>query len=63
MSKEILDKFDTDGRRASYHYACDYGGEWRHGTSLEAGCRRLFKENPELQDEMRKLASQFLWSL
>jgi len=63
MSDKILEQFRTDGMNASYHYACDYGNEWRLGTALEAKCRKLYADNPGLQDEMREISSRFIWSL
>jgi hypothetical protein len=61
--KGILEAFDTYGRAASFHYADDTGKEWGTARIEERKARNLFADNPDLRDEMTKLASQFLWSL
>ena len=60
---EVLQQFKDLGKQASYHYACDYGSEWRLGTPLEARALKLFDHSPLLQAEMRVIAKGFLWSL
>ena len=59
----IPEQFKTLGMQASYHYACDYGSEWKLGRPLEQKALKLFDANPELQAEMRDIAKDFLWSL
>lgn len=60
---EILDKFVSLGKRASFHYAADHGNEWMLGSPLENECVRLYNRYPQLQDRMREEAKGFLWSL
>ena len=63
-NRETLERFKDLGMRASYHYADDTAsGEWRLGSSLEAKARELFKQHPDLHDDMRGIAKGFIWTL
>ena len=66
-NRETLERFKDLGMRASYHYAayiCSCSGaEWRLGSSLEAKARELFKQHPDLHDDMRGIAKGFIWTL
>lgn len=61
--KEKLEAFDKHGRSASYHYADDTGKEWGTAKIEERKARNLFADNPDLQEDMKELATKFLWSL
>ena len=63
MEADIVKTFDYLGRTASYHYADDSGSEWNLGDIAKDAAIVLFKNNPELQPEMREVAKGFLWSL
>ena len=64
MNNEILEIFNDLGKRASYHYADDtVSGEWRLGSKCEQAARKLFNDNPDLQDEMLTIAKGFIWTL
>ena len=66
MSEEqnaILKAFKTHGRKASYHFADDSGVEWQNGYASKKAALKIFDENPELHEQMRKIAVDFLWSL
>lgn len=58
---EILKEFEEAGNQASFHLACDYGNEWRLAKQHQETCYRLYKDNPELNEEMKALAKDFLW--
>lgn len=60
---EILDEFKKHGLDASYHYADDSGSEWSLAHISKNKAIALFDSNPNQQDEMRNIATQFLWSL
>ena len=59
----VVETFKQHGMKASYHYADDSGKEWGHGSREKKLALILFDDNPDLQAEMREIASQFLWSL
>jgi hypothetical protein len=60
---EVLAEFQRLGNMASFHLADDTGDEWPQGYSLQAKAVKLFDAHPELQRDMRKIATDFLWSL
>lgn len=60
---EIVEAFVKLGMQASYHYADDSTAEWKLGGQAKAKALELFDANPELQEEMRKEAVGFLWSI
>jgi hypothetical protein len=60
---QVLAEFQELGQRASFHLADDTGDEWPQGYSLQAKAVKLFDAHPELQRDMRKIATDFLWSL
>jgi hypothetical protein len=60
---QVLAEFQELGQRASFHLADDTGEEWPQGYSLQAKAVKLFDAHPELQRDMRKIATDFLWSL
>ena len=62
-SQEVLDEFRKHGKQASYHYADDSGNEWRLGKQEEDAALALYDANPDLQEDMRDIATGFLWSL
>ena len=63
LENEILEQFRKHGSNASYRYADDSASEWGAGRKAEGTALSLFDNNPELQPEMRKIASRFLWNL
>ena len=60
---DILTAFDQHGRRASFHYADDTTAEWGAGDREKAAAMRIYHNNTELQQQMEKIATGFLWSL
>jgi hypothetical protein len=60
---QVLAEFQELGQMASFHLADDTGDEWPQGYSLQAKAVKLFDAHPELQRDMRKIATDFLWSL
>ena len=61
--KQILEEFEHLGISASFHFADDSCKEWGTARKQEAKAIALFRDNPELQDEMREIAKGFLWTL
>jgi hypothetical protein len=59
---DSLDKFKSLGMSASFHYAGDMS-EFYYGRNDENQALELFDQNPELRDEMRVIAKEFLWAL
>jgi hypothetical protein len=60
---DILQQFKDHGMSASFHYADDTCKEWALASRRESAAMKLFDSHPELQDEMRVIASDFLWTL
>ena len=60
---EALIKFKKRARQASFHYADDSCREWGLAKQDKDSALKLFDDNPELQDEMREIAKDELWSL
>ena len=59
----VTETFKKHGVWASYHYADDSGKEWVHGYTEKKLALIIFDDNPDLQAEMREIATDFLWSL
>jgi hypothetical protein len=60
---QVLAEFQELGQMASFHLADDTGEEWPQGYSLQSKAVKLFDAHPELHRDMRKIATEFLWSL
>lgn len=60
---DVLIKFKRHASRASYHYADDTCKEWDLARQDKNDALAIFDANPEMQDEMRKIASTEIWSL
>jgi len=60
---DILTKFIHHAHLASYHYADDTCREWDLAKQDKDAALKIFDDNPDMQDEMRKLASIEIWSL
>ena len=60
---EILIKFKRHSSRASYHYADDSCKEWNLAKQDKEAALKIFDENQNLQNEMREIAKDELWSL
>lgn len=58
-----LEAFEKAGMNASYHYADDSGKEWRLGRDEQSKAEEIFAANPELQEQMKAIATKFLWSM
>lgn len=61
--KCILDSFRSHGQKASYHYACDSGAEDKLGFEHSNICRILWRNNPELHEQMKEIAKNFLFHI
>lgn len=61
--EEIFAEFKKLGNTASHHYADDSTKEWNLGDSAKREALKLFDAYPELHDQMRVIAKDFLWSL
>ena len=61
--EDILAEFKKLGHTASHHYADDTTKEWSLGDTAKREALKLFDSYPELQDRMRVIAKDFLWSL
>lgn len=59
----ILEDFKSAGMQASFHYADDSGKEWGRARTLQNEAMQMYRDNPDLQDEMKTIAKGFLWSL
>ena len=60
---DILEQFKDLGISASFHFADDSGKEWNIAHREQGIALALYRDNPALQDDMRKIAKGFLWSL
>lgn len=60
--KDIVEQFKDHGMSASYHYADDSCREWGAGDREKSKAMKLFNDNPDLQDDMSKVAEKFLWA-
>lgn len=58
----VLKEFEQLGNRASFHFAGPLD-EQQLGYSCQVKALKIFDENSELQEDMRKIAKGFLWSL
>lgn len=63
MNELILIKFKRHASSASFHYADDSCKEWGLAKQDKNDALKIFDENPELQNEMREIAKDELWSL
>lgn len=63
MNELILIKFKCHASSASFHYADDSCKEWGLAKQDKNDALKIFDENPELQNEMREIAKDELWSL
>ena len=61
--ENVLEEFKKLGQKASFHYADDTTKEWSLGDTAKRETLKLFDSYPELQDQMRVIAKDFLWSL
>jgi hypothetical protein len=61
--QEVLKAFRHAGMQASYHWADDSTSEWGHARYQEDLARAIFANHPELQDQMKLIAKDFLWKL
>ena len=61
--KDTLIKFKRHSSRASYHYADDTCKEWGLAKQDKDDALKIFDANPEMQEEMRDIAKDELWSL
>jgi hypothetical protein len=57
------ERFKELGEKASHHFADESGKEWGLGFAAERAAIRIFDAHPELEDDFRKIASEFLWNL
>ena len=62
-AKDTIREFKREGIAASVNYADDTTAEWKYGDKHKAKAMKLFNENPDLQEEMTKIAKRFLWTL
>ena len=60
---KVVKLFKTWGNESSFYYADDSTKEWSIANCLKSCALELFDAFPEYQQEMRKEAKQFLWSL
>lgn len=60
---DVIKQFRDFGNRASYHYADDSGSEWDLAKAEKEKALSIYRANPELQEEMKKVAAGFLWPL
>lgn len=64
MSNKTLEKFCKLGKDASYHFAAEGSSEWKLGYPLQTEAQKMYDEaDPEMKEEMRKIAGGFLWML
>ena len=57
-----LEKFVQYGKRASFHFADDTGGEWGQAEAEKQSALALFDAaDPATQARMREAARGFLW--
>jgi hypothetical protein len=59
---DILKQFEELGNTASFHFAGD-NSELRSAYDAQTAAMKLYFDNPDLQDQMKKIANGFLWSL
>lgn len=62
-TQRLTAEFKRLGIEASTHLADDSGREWQQGYDLKAQALALFDAHPELHEQMREIASGFLWVL
>ena len=60
---QIIATFIQYGNDASYCFADDSGKDWSAGYAYKRDAMKLYYDYPEFQEEMRKEAKGFLWSL
>lgn len=58
----VLEDFRDKGLQASYHYAADYGDEWRYGQPYEKEAREIARQFPEFSEEFNEVSKDFLWN-
>jgi hypothetical protein len=57
-----LEQFKAHGNRASFHHASESGNEGSMAYNQESNAMDLYRLNPELRDQMRTIAKDFLWA-
>lgn len=56
-----LEEFASQARSASFHYADDSAKEWGLARKCKARCEELYKNNPDLREEMVQISKGELW--
>jgi hypothetical protein len=58
-----LEEFIALGNLASFHYADDTTKEWGRGDECKRQAIDVYKSHPELHEQMKHAAKEFLWTL